>query len=162
MELKATKQAKSKIKFQITGTGEEVKKYFDRATEKLSADLSLPGFRPGKVPADMAKDAIGENAIKNEAQDLIINDSYFEFITAQNLTPLSRPENIKINEIRIEKGIDWEGEVDVLPEVEIGDWKKALKAKSDKLKAKEGVIEDKEIEDVIEGLKKHFRQPEYQ
>ncbi|HRY59764.1 MAG TPA: trigger factor [Patescibacteria group bacterium] len=156
MDFKVTKQPKSKIKFQITGTGEEVHKYFDRATEKLAADLKLSGFRPGKVPADIAKDAIGEGAIKNEAQDLIINDSYFEMVTSQNITPLSRPENIKINELSEEKGLDWEGEVDILPEVELGDWKKELKIKQEKLKVKDIEIEDKEIEEVIEGLKKQF------
>ena len=99
MDIKVEKQPKSKIKFSIKATGEEVAKFFDRALEVLSKDLKVSGFRPGKVPKEMAVDSIGKQAIQNQARELPINDTYFEMINRDKLVPLDQPKNVKVKRV---------------------------------------------------------------
>ena len=158
MQHKIEKLPKSVIKFHITATKEEVAQFFVRAIEKLAKDLKLPGFRPGKVPHDMVKDTIGEQAIENEARELAINDSYFETINQNKLIPLVRPNDIKINKFSEEEGLDWEGSVEVLPEIKLNNWKEKLKA-SKVVGAYSNTpiqADDKEVEETIKNLQKQF------
>jgi len=156
LDHKIEKLPKSKIKFQITAGATEVAHFFDMAVERLSKELKLPGFRPGKIPADVARGALDKHNLEHEAQDIAINDTYLQFVTKEKLIPVARPENVKINSFDEMSGIDWEGEVDVLPEVKIEGWQKNIKSKSSILKVNEVKVEQKEIDDTINGLQKQF------
>lgn len=164
MEIKTSKLPKSRIKFRIIATNLEVAHFFDMAIEHLSRELKMPGFRPGKVPVDVAKGALGEEAVIHEAQDIAINDAYLQLVTKENLVPIARPENVKINFFSETEGLDWEGEVDLLPEVKIEGWKEKLKSNSAKIVGANGrspvQVEPKEIEDSFIGIKKQFAELE--
>ena len=123
MESTIKKLPNSRIKFQIKATKDEVVKFFDRAIEILAKDLSIKGFRAGKVPKDMAKGILGEHAVEHKAQDLAIQDSYLEMVTKEKIIPIHQPEDLKINNFS-EEGFDIEGEVDILPEVHHKDLQK--------------------------------------
>lgn len=160
MEIKIDKLPKSRIKFHITAGHGDVAHFFDMALDHLKKELNISGFRPGKVPADIAKEALGEHTIEHEAQDIAINDTYLQLVTNEKLVPVARPENIKINKFDEAEGLDWEGEVDVLPEIKIDGWQKKLKNKSDKLKINEVKVESKEIDETLDGLQKQFAELE--
>jgi len=160
LEIKLEKLPKSKIKFHITATKDDITHFFDMALNRLKKDLKIQGFRPGKVPNDIAKDAIGEHSLEHEAQDIAINDTYLQLVTGEKLVPVARPENIKINTFSETDGLDWEGEVDVLPTINIEGWQKKLKGQISNLKINEVKVEDKEIEDTLVGLQKQFAELE--
>ncbi len=164
MDIDIKKQPKSVVEFSIKATSDEVAKFFDRAVEMLAKDLKIPGFRPGKVPKDMTEDTIGKQAIENQAKELAINDTYFEMVNQNKLIPLDRPKDVEIKKFSKEEGLEWEGKAEVLPEVEVGDWKEKLKVKSGssaspeakKLKMEEVKVEEKEVEDALLTLRKKF------
>jgi len=156
MDFKVEKLSKSKIKFHITMSGEEIAHFFDIASERIAKELKIDGFRPGKVPADVAKGMVDEHAIEHEAQDLAINDSYFQLMTKENLVPVARPENIKINAFDKAGGLDWEGEFDILPEIDVENWQDKLKNKGEKIKLEDVKVEQKEIDDTVNNLQKQF------
>ncbi|MBI2448158.1 trigger factor [Candidatus Microgenomates bacterium] len=160
MESTIKKLPNSRIKFQIKATSEEVAKFFDRAVEILAKDVAIKGFRTGKVPKEMAKDALGEHAVEHKAQDLAIQDTYFEMVTREKITPLASPADIKIEKFSEKDGLDWSGEVDVIPSINIEGWKNKLKVKSEKLKIKkeEIKIEEKDTLDVLNNIQKQFAQ----
>ncbi|MFA7309140.1 MAG: trigger factor [Patescibacteria group bacterium] len=145
MKSTTTKLSDSKIKFEITGTGQEIAPFFDRAAEKLSETLSIKGFRPGKVPTKVAREAIGEHAIEHEAQELAIQDSYYEFVQKEDITPVAPPTDIKISTFSTVDGLIWEGIVEIIPAITITDWKKAIADKKpaialDEIKATEDEV----------------------
>jgi len=160
MNIKVEKLPKSKIKFHITATKDDIAHFFDMALDHLKKDLKIQGFRPGKVPDNIAKDALGEHSLEHEAQDIAINDTYLQLVTKENLVPVARPENVKINTFNETDGLDWEGEVDVLPEIKIEDWKEKLKKNSSKIKKEEVKLESKDVEDTLSGLQKQFAELE--
>ena len=163
MDSKLEKLPKSKIKFQIKAGAADIAHFFDMAVEKLSKELKLPGFRPGKIPADVARGALDPHILEHEAQDIAINDTYLQLVTGEKLIPVARPENVKIVFFNEMEGLEWEGEVDVLPSINIEGWQNKLKVKSSNLpagrqglKVEEFKVEEKEIEDTINGLQKQF------
>jgi len=160
MDIKFEKLPKSRIKFHITATKEDIVHFFDMALDKLKKDLKIQGFRPGKVPSDIAKDAIGEHSLEHEAQDIAINDTYLQLVTKENLVPVARPENIKINSFSEGDGLDWEGEVDILPEIKIEGWQEKLKSQISNLKKNEVKVEEKEVGETLIGLQKQFAELE--
>jgi len=160
MDIKIEKQPKSVVKFQIKATSDEVAKFFNRAIEKLSQDLKMPGFRPGRVPHKIAEDVIGKQAIENQAKELAVNDFYFEMVNQNKLIPLARPFDVKVNLFSQDKGLDWEGKVEVLPEVELGDWKEKLKNQKSKFKINGAEVSNQEIENVLLNLRKRSAQLE--
>lgn len=160
MDLKIEKLPKSKIKFHIVADKNDIAHFFDMALDHLKKDLKIQGFRPGKVPNNIAKDAIGEHSLEHEAQDIAINDTYLQLVTNEKLIPVARPENIKITTFNEIDGLDWEGEVDILPEIKIEKWQEKLKNNSSKLKINEVKLEDKEVENTLSNLQKQFTELE--
>ena len=52
----------------------------EKAFNKLAKDLELPGFRKGKVPADMARKHIDTGRIFNEAINSLIQPAFTEVL----------------------------------------------------------------------------------
>src|SRR3989344_1586905 len=62
-----------------------VEPYREKALKHIAEHMALPGFRPGKVPADMALKKAGELAVLEEAVELFVKDFYIELIEAHKL-----------------------------------------------------------------------------
>jgi trigger factor len=120
MDSKLEKLPESRVKITIKTTPDEFKEYYDKALITLSQKIKLPGFRPGKVPADIALRNIGEEAVKAEAVEESIPNFYYQAIIEQKLHPVSKPE---VEVKSIDNGLEFVASVDVLPEVTVKDWK---------------------------------------
>ncbi len=99
------------------------KKYFE-----LRNKVNLPGFRPGKVPAEIIKKRFGQNII-SEVLDKIINESLTSAVKERNLKPSIQP---KVDIKKFEEGKDLEFSVSfqVMPKVPDFDLKKIIVEKS--------------------------------
>ena len=92
MEVQIENLPKSKVKIKLRLTGEEFSPYLLKATENLAKTLNLPGFRPGKVPAEIAKEKLNENDILEEAANIALNDSFPKIVEEKGLKVLGRPQ----------------------------------------------------------------------
>jgi trigger factor len=156
MEVKVEKLKQSKVKLIITVEPEEMIKHFNHAFNHIAPTVKLPGFRPGKAPRKLVESTVGISRILSEGIDLAINEGYVSALKDKNLNPLF-PPSVKINkypnygETKEEIGnpLEFEVEVTVFPEVELGDYSKV---KVD-LPAKEKVKED-DVKKILENLQK--------
>ncbi len=101
---------------------EEVQKESQVKLNKYKKEVKLPGFRPGKVPANMIKSRFG-GAIRAEAIDDLVNNSYRDALTENKLIPVNEP---KISDLKAEKEgepVSFTLEIEVEPEIEITDYK---------------------------------------
>lgn len=71
---------------------EVVEPYRATALTHIAEHLELPGFRPGKVPTDMALKKVGDLAVLEEAIELFIKDFYIELIQAHQVDAVGRPD----------------------------------------------------------------------
>lgn len=101
-----------------------VEPYRAKALAHLAGRMTLPGFRPGKVPADMALKQVGEVAVLEEAVELFMKDFYIELIQEHGIDPVGRP-NIAITKLAPGNPVGLAVRVHVYPSVEAPkDWKK--------------------------------------
>lgn len=151
MNIKSTQISKTKIKLEIEETAEEVQKFFDEAYAQLSLAVEIKGFRPGKAPKLLTIENIGRNRYNSQALDLAIPEIYYQAIKREKLTSVGRPK-INIKQFGENEPFIFDAEVDILPEIELGDYNK-ISIKNKELKIKQKYEADKnEVEKVIKRL----------
>jgi FKBP-type peptidyl-prolyl cis-trans isomerase (trigger factor) len=102
---------------------EVIAPYRTRALKEIAKQVDLPGFRKGKVPADMALKKIGEVAVLEEAVEHFMRDFYPALASAHKADVVGRPE-IRITKLAPGNPVSLVIQVVVYPEVHIPkDWK---------------------------------------
>ena len=93
-----------------------VEPYRAQALHHIAEHLELPGFRPGKVPADMALKKVGELAVLEEAVELFVKDFYIELIEAHKVEAVGRPD-IRVTKLAAGNPVGLTVRATVYPEV---------------------------------------------
>jgi len=93
-----------------------VEPYREKALKHIAEHLELPGFRPGKVPADMALKKVGELAVLEEAVELFVKDFYIELIEAHKVEAVGRPD-IRVTKLAAGNPVGLTVRATVYPEV---------------------------------------------
>jgi len=135
---------------------EEVVCYRSKAIESLQKELNLPGFRPGHVPENMIIQHIGEQGLLAEMAELAINDSYSNIIVESKQNFISMPD-VQITKIAIGNPINFKISGQVMPEVELTDYKKIAKSENGK-KEESTEVTEKEIAETIEQIRTNYAQ----
>ena len=136
LDIKKENLAGSKVKLTINLPPEIMRGYFTRIYNKLAPQAEVKGFRPGKAPRNLTISAIGESRLVSEIIDLAISETYGQALKQENLIPIAPPKiNIKkmVDITGDTAEIEYEAEVDLMPDVKVGDYKK-LKVKTQKIK----------------------------
>lgn len=127
MEIKKEILSRSRIKLTIKLSSPEMRGYFDGAYKKLAPQVQIEGFRPGAAPRSMIISAIGENRLNSEIIDAALQDSYVKALKKEDIAPIAPPAvQIKmVKDLETDSAeLEYEAEVDVLPKIALGDYKK--------------------------------------
>jgi len=125
----------------------EYQPYLIKAAERISKDIKIEGFRPGKAPFDIVKNQVGEMNIYQEALDNIINHFFFEAMKQEKIDSVGQP-NIEIEKMAPNNPITFKATIGLMPSITLGDYK-SLKVKKTEVK-----VEDTEVDKVLEDLRK--------
>lgn len=106
----------------ITVSAERFDEALDQAFKKVVKDVTLPGFRKGKVPRHIFEKRFGVEALYQDAVDIILPDAYAEAVEQTEIFPVDQPK-IDIEEIEKGKDLVFVCEVTVKPEVKLGEYK---------------------------------------
>ncbi len=94
----------------------------DRAAQKLSKQVSIKGFRKGKVPKSVLVAHLGgPSALRGEAIRDAIPDFYAHAVSDTLVDPISQPA-ISVTDGEEGGVLIFDAEVEVRPEVELGDY----------------------------------------
>ena len=101
---------------------ETIKKGLDKAFNKVKGNITVPGFRKGKISRQMFERMYGEEALYEEALNAVLPEAYDAAVKEAGIEPVAQP---KIDVKSLNKGEDWEltGDVVVKPEVKLGEYK---------------------------------------
>lgn len=154
MKIEIKKLEKSEV--EITGVLEvaEFEKYEGRALERMGERIELPGFRKGKVPANIVKENVQEMPLLEEMAELALQDNYIKILEENKIDAIGRPQ---ISITKIARGSDLEFKITtaVMPEMKLGDYKKIASAENAKEEnKKEVIVEEADVEKVIKDLRK--------
>jgi trigger factor len=122
--------------FEIEVPHEEVEKLFEEKLHTVKKDLSLDGFRPGKVPSPLIRQRYGE-AIRADAVDDIVQKAFKEACTEKKIVPVSKGV---VSNLKAEKGqpLSFSIEAEIDPVIEIkGYHKLGIKVSQKKIKAED-------------------------
>jgi len=122
MSVQIEKLEKSMAKLTIDVPAIEFEKAITQAYNKSKGQISLPGFRKGKVPQVMLEKIYGAEMFYEDAANSIMPKAYEESALQSELNIVSMP---KIDVTQMEKGKDFifTAEVAVKPEVVLGQYK---------------------------------------
>ena len=124
MEVKVEKLEKSMAKITVTLEAEKVEEAITRAYHKVKNQISMPGFRKGKVPQKMIEKTYGVEVFYEDAANYLIADSYPDVYdeAMKEIEIVSQPS---IDDIDIERGkaFTYVASVATKPEVTLGEYK---------------------------------------
>ena len=106
----------------VTVPAEEFDQALDEAFVKVSKDVSLPGFRKGKIPRQMFEKRFGVESLYQDALDIVLSPNYAKAVEEEGITPVDQPE---VDIVEVEKGKDliFTAKVTVEPEAKLGEYK---------------------------------------
>jgi len=108
-------------KLSITLPAEDVAKELDKAYKKLSREVSLKGFRRGKVPMSVLKKNF-KDRVQDEVGEKLVQATYFDAVEKEKLDPVVHPE-IREHSFREDGTFLYVAEVDVKPVFELNEYK---------------------------------------
>ena len=122
MSLQVEKLEKNMAKLTIEVSAEEVEKALQAAYLKQRKNISVPGFRKGKVPRQMIEKMYGPEIFYDDAANALIPDAYAKAYDECGLEIVSQPS---IDVVQLEKGktFIFTAEVATKPEVTLGEYK---------------------------------------
>ena len=113
----------TRVKISVEVAYEELSPYIADAYKKLAAQINVPGFRKGKVPAAMVEQRVGRPAILDEAINAALPEFYGQAAREHTLLVIGRPV-VDIKEFKDNEKLDFTVEVSVRPEVTLPDFSK--------------------------------------
>uniref|UniRef100_I5ASS7 Trigger factor n=1 Tax=Eubacterium cellulosolvens (strain ATCC 43171 / JCM 9499 / 6) TaxID=633697 RepID=I5ASS7_EUBC6 len=130
MSVKVENLENSMAKLTIEVSAEEFEKELQNAYQKQKKNISIPGFRKGKVPRAMVEKMYGPAVFYDDAANALIPKAYVDAEKESGLDIVSRPA---IDVVQIEKGkaFIFTAEVATKPEVTLGDYKGVEVPKTD-------------------------------
>jgi trigger factor len=102
--------------FMLTIPAEDIEARVDQEVKRIAPQVRMPGFRPGKVPANLIRKMHGES-LRGEALNTAVQDGVQQLLADQNIRPALQPQ-VELDE-SYEPGKDAEVRVrlEALPDV---------------------------------------------
>jgi len=117
----------------------------DKAVRKLAPKAKVPGFRPGKAPANMVRRYFGEERVLDEALDLLVPDVYKEAVEAdESIVPVARPRLV----VETTEPLVVKATIPVRPTVELADHLTV------RIPTEEVTVEESRVDDTINVLRR--------
>lgn len=104
--------------YTITIKAKDIEARIDSEVKKVAPQVKMPGFRPGKVPANLVRKMHGD-ALTQDALNASVQESVDKAITDNKLRPAVQPQ-VKMNQdYAAGKDVVLEMELEVLPEISV-------------------------------------------
>ncbi|MFA6694746.1 MAG: trigger factor, partial [Bacillota bacterium] len=151
MNSELVKNEGGRATLKVTIPAKEFKDFYNSAVSNLSREVNIPGFRKGKAPKQIVISRLGENYVLSEAAQIAISKTYANAIQSNDVKPFSEPE-YEVEQVEADKDFIYNIVVDILPEIELPEYKgvKAVK------KVKKAT--DDEVDNVLKDLQKRHSQ----
>ncbi len=138
VEVKSKKGLRTTLSVIVDKKNIQIK--MDERLQELQKEVSLKGFRPGKVPPEVIKSQFGKS-IYGEVVDKILKETTTKAIDEKKLKIAGQPK-IDLKQFGEGKDLNYELQIDCLPSVTLKSFEK-FKATSFKVKIEDKIIEEK-------------------
>ncbi|BAU83227.1 hypothetical protein SLA_2297 [Streptomyces laurentii] len=139
----------TRVRLTVEVPFEELKDSLDAAYKKINQQVTVKGFRKGKIPARVIDQRFGRGAVLEEAVNDALPKYYTEAVNEAEVNPLGQPE-IDITELKDGELLAFTAEVDIRPTIEIPDYS-GIEVEVDAIE-----VTDEDIEKSVEQLRDRF------
>ncbi len=139
---------KSQVELTVELSIEEFAPYIEKGAEKVSKEVKIEGFRPGKVPFDVLKQKIGEMTILEEAAHIAIHKTIDDVVEKNTMgrQAIGQPQ-VNVTKLAPNNPLEYKLIISLVPEIALGKYKDL------NLKIEEPKIEAKELEKSLNDLR---------
>jgi len=123
---KLNKLPKNTLEINLNIPTSDINEEYERAFSRLQQELTVEGFRKGKVPKAMAEKHLSKETVYQEMIKTLLPRVYEEIIKKEALKPIVSP---KIELVKAKEKEDWQIKITLAekPLLELGDYKKTIK-----------------------------------
>ncbi len=139
----------TRVKLTVEVPFEELKPSLDAAYRKIGAQVTIPGFRKGKVPPRVIDQRFGRATVLDEAVNEALPKFYGEALEANDVSPLGQPE-VDVTSFEDGQQLTFTAEVDVRPEFDLPDYD-GIEVTVD-----DAEVSDAEVDEQLDGLRERF------
>ena len=134
-----------RVKLSFAVPAEQFEDAMNKAYLQNRGKINVPGFRKGKAPRNVIEKMYGAYVFVEDALDIVFPEVYTAAIEENELKPVGQPSMVDMGEYKRGEEMTFAIEVDVRPEVELGEYKNLTVAVEPKHE-----VEDEEIEERIQ------------
>lgn len=120
MKLSELKSEGLSKKYQVVVEGKDFEAKVDEKLNQVAKNTKIAGFRPGKAPKEMLKQKYRASVV-GEALDEVVRETADSIVKDKKLKLAMQP-NIKITKFEDGNDLEFDVELEVMPEFEIGDF----------------------------------------
>ena len=135
-------------KLQVIVPADVVKQERNAVFKEIYQVAKVKGFRPGKAPVNVVE-AMYKSEILSETMQKLLSNTLEDALREAEVNPINRPEITPPDGIEEDKDFEYTVLFEVLPEIELGQYKE-LKLKKDKQ-----AVKDEDVDQAILHLREH-------
>lgn len=139
----------TRVKLTVVVPFEELQPSVDAAFTKIAKQVSIPGFRKGKVPARVIEQRFGRGAVLEEAINDALPKKYDEAVREAKVVPVGQPA-VEVTDVTDGESLSFVAEFDVRPEFDVPDFS-SLTIEVDTAEAT-----DADVDEQIDALRARF------
>ena len=139
----------TRVRLTVEVPFEELKDSLDAAYKKINQQVTVKGFRKGKIPARVIDQRFGRGAVLEEAVNDALPKFYTEAVNEGELNVLGQPE-VDITELKDGELLAFTAEVDIRPTIEIPDYS-GIEVRSTPSRSR-----DEDVDKAVEQLRERF------
>lgn len=139
----------TRVRLDVEVAYSELEPHVAVAYKKVAAQVNIPGFRKGKIPASMIDQRVGRGTVIDEAINTALPEFYGQAAREHKVAVIGRPE-VDVKEFVDNDKLVFTVEVDVRPEVVLPDFSKIT------IEVEDVKVEDSDVDEQIESLRTRF------
>jgi trigger factor len=139
----------TRVKLTVEVPFEELKPSLDAAYRKIGSQVTIPGFRKGKVPPRVIDQRFGREMVLEEAVNEALPKFYGDAVEANDVKVIGQPD-VDVTELADGEHLTFTAEVDVRPEFDLPEYE-GLEVTVD-----DAEVSDAEIDEQVDGLRARF------
>ncbi|MBA3488289.1 MAG: trigger factor [Longispora sp.] len=139
----------TRVKLSVEVPFAELEPSLKKAYRAIAQQVSIPGFRKGKVPASVIDQRVGRGAVLSEAVQEALPEQYMAAVKVHEVKIIGRPE-IDVQELADGEPLKFTAEVDIRPELDLPDFSD-ISVTVDDLE-----VTDEQVDEQLSGLRDRF------
>ncbi len=138
------------VALQVEIEPERVNQVFERVYRQLGKYVEVPGFRPGRAPISLLRQALREDFVRERVLEQILRDTMDDALREAQVEPYGAPPELDVQQLEEGKPMLYSLKVPLEPTVEIENYR------GFKVTRYKPVVTDEDVNNEIESRRRQF------